>query len=820
MFKFIERLFNGSNEREIKKMRRVVEEQINPLEASLKNLSDASLAHKTVEFKNRLANGETLDDILPEAFAVVREASRRVLGMRQYDVQLIGGMVLHSGNIAEMCTGEGKTLVAVAPVYLNALEGKGAHVITVNDYLAKRDSEWMGQVYKFLGLSVGLIVHDLDFDQRKIAYNSDVTYGTNNEFGFDYLRDNMVTRLDQMVQRPLHYCLIDEVDSILIDEARTPLIISGPGQKSTDMYYTVAKLVPKLEKDVDYTIDEKQKTVAPTEAGVAKMEKLLHVDNLYDTKNLELNHIFNQALRAETMMKRDRDYVVKDGEVIIVDEFTGRMMYGRRYSDGLHQAIEAKEGCKVERESQTLATITFQNYFRMYDKLAGMTGTAKTEEQEFIKIYGLEVFQIPTNKPIRRVDLPDAIYKTKRGKIRAVVREVKRRHATGQPILIGTTSIEQSEELSHYLKKEGIVHNVLNAKYHEKEAMIVAQAGQKGQVTIATNMAGRGTDIVLGDGVAELGGLAIIGTERHESRRIDNQLRGRAGRQGDPGGSQFFLSLDDDLLRIFGGDNIKKFMEKMGLDEDEEIKSKMVSNAIRKAQQRVENRNFETRKYVLEYDDVMNQQRQVLYEQRRRILEGEDMKDQIIRMVDELINHAMNTYADEKLYPEEWDLAGLIKYCEKYFLVPGEITVKQIEDMSREEIQKLLVKTAHDTYESREKSIGSELMRELEKAVMLKVVDAKWMEHLDNMDMLKEGINLRSYGQRNPIVEYKVEAFDMFEEMEHIIMETIILYMYHIQIRVTEPVQAPATEDHLKGSTAHYVDDNTNESVAENNIDH
>ena len=820
MFKFIERLFNGSNEREIKKMRRVVEDQINPLEASLKNLSDASLAHKTVEFKNRLANGETLDDILPEAFAVVREASRRVLGMRQYDVQLIGGMVLHSGNIAEMCTGEGKTLVAVAPVYLNALEGKGAHVITVNDYLAKRDSEWMGQVYKFLGLSVGLIVHDLDFNQRKIAYNSDVTYGTNNEFGFDYLRDNMVTRLDQMVQRPLHYCLIDEVDSILIDEARTPLIISGPGQKSTDMYYTVAKLVPKLEKDVDYTIDEKQKTVAPTEAGVAKMEKLLHVDNLYDTKNLELNHIFNQALRAETMMKRDRDYVVKDGEVIIVDEFTGRMMYGRRYSDGLHQAIEAKEGCKVERESQTLATITFQNYFRMYDKLAGMTGTAKTEEQEFIKIYGLEVFQIPTNKPIRRVDLPDAIYKTKRGKIRAVVREVKRRHATGQPILIGTTSIEQSEELSHYLKKEGIVHNVLNAKYHEKEAMIVAQAGQKGQVTIATNMAGRGTDIVLGDGVAELGGLAIIGTERHESRRIDNQLRGRAGRQGDSGSSQFFLSLDDDLLRIFGGDNIKKFMEKMGLDEDEEIKSKMVSNAIRKAQQRVENRNFETRKYVLEYDDVMNQQRQVLYEQRRRILEGEDMKDQIIRMVDELINHAMNTYADEKLYPEEWDLAGLIKYCEKYFLVPGEITVEQIEDMSREEIQKLLVKTAHDTYESREKSIGSELMRELEKAVMLKVVDAKWMEHLDNMDMLKEGINLRSYGQRNPIVEYKVEAFDMFEEMEHIIMETIILYMYHIQIRVTEPVQAPATEDHLKGSTAHYVDDNTNESVAENNIDH
>jgi len=584
MFKFIDRLFNGSNERDIKKMRRIVEEKINPLEPELMNLSDASLSHKTVEFKNRLANGETLDDILPEAFAVVREASRRVLGMRHFDVQLIGGMVLHKGNIAEMSTGEGKTLVATSPVYLNALEGKGVHVITVNDYLAKRDSEWMGRVYKFLGLSVGLIVHDLNFEQRKIAYNSDITYGTNNEFGFDYLRDNMVTRLDQMVQRPLHYCLIDEVDSILIDEARTPLIISGPGQKSTDLYYTVAKLIPQLKEGVDYTIDEKQKTVAPTEAGVAKMENLLKVDNLYDSSNLELNHIFNQALRAETMMKRDRDYVVKDGEVTIVDEFTGRLMYGRRYSDGLHQAIEAKEGCPVERESQTLATITFQNYFRMYNKLAGMTGTAKTEEQEFIKIYGLEVFQIPTNRPIQRQDLSDSIYKTTRGKYKAVVREVKRRHEAGQPVLIGTTSIEQSEKLSQMLKQENIVYNVLNAKYHEQEAAIVAQAGQKGQVTIATNMAGRGTDIILGEGVAELGGLVIIGTERHESRRIDNQLRGRAGRQGDPGSSQFFLSLDDNLMRIFGGDNIKKFMEKMGLDEDEEIKSKMVSTTSRKSQ--------------------------------------------------------------------------------------------------------------------------------------------------------------------------------------------------------------------------------------------
>lgn len=787
------------------------------MEDGLKKLSDSSLANKTNEFKARLAKGETLDDILPEAFAVIREASRRVLGMRHFDTQLIGGIILHRGNIAEMCTGEGKTLVATAPVYLNALEGKGVHVITVNDYLAKRDSEWMGQVYKFLGLSVGLIIHDLDFNQRKIAYNSDITYGTNNEFGFDYLRDNMVTSLDQMVQRPLHYCLIDEVDSILIDEARTPLIISGPGQKSTDAYYTVAKLVPQLKKEEDYTIDEKQKTVAPTEAGVAKMEKLLHVENLYDAENLELNHLFVQALRAQTMMTRDKDYVVKDGEVVIVDEFTGRLMYGRRYSDGLHQAIEAKEGLEVQRESQTLATITFQNYFRMYDKLAGMTGTAKTEEQEFIKIYGLPVLQVPTNKPIQRKDLPDVIFKNKRGKYKAVVREVERRHATGQPMLIGTTSIEQSEELSHMLDQANIPHSVLNAKYHEREAAIVALAGQKGAVTIATNMAGRGTDISLGEGVAELGGLAIIGTERHESRRIDNQLRGRAGRQGDPGSSQFFLSLEDDLLRIFGGDNIKSFMEKMGLEEDEPINSRMVSNAIQKAQKRVEARNFDIRKYVLEYDDVMNQQRKVVYDQRRKILEGEDMKDQILSMVDNIIEKGMETYADPKLYPEEWDFAGLLKYAEKYFLAPGDLKLEEIEDMSREEVEDKLKTMAHETYNAREESIGSPMMRELEKAVMLKVVDSKWMEHLDDMDMLKEGISLRSYGQRNPIVEYKVEAFDIFEEMQQAMMETIILYLYHIQIRFTtdpeegahlEKPEAPAAEDHLKEAEEHYVDDN------------
>lgn len=815
--KFFDRLFNGSNEKEIKKIRKIVEQQINPLEDGLKKLSDSSLANKTNEFKARLAKGETLDDILPEAFAVIREASRRVLGMRHFDTQLIGGIILHRGNIAEMCTGEGKTLVATAPVYLNALEGKGVHVITVNDYLAKRDSEWMGQVYKFLGLSVGLIIHDLDFNQRKIAYNSDITYGTNNEFGFDYLRDNMVTSLDQMVQRPLHYCLIDEVDSILIDEARTPLIISGPGQKSTDAYYTVAKLVPQLKKEEDYTIDEKQKTVAPTEAGVAKMEKLLHVENLYDAENLELNHLFTQALRAQTMMTRDKDYVVKDGEVVIVDEFTGRLMYGRRYSDGLHQAIEAKEGLEVQRESQTLATITFQNYFRMYDKLAGMTGTAKTEEQEFIKIYGLPVLQVPTNKPIQRKDLPDVIFKNKRGKYKAVVREVERRHATGQPMLIGTTSIEQSEELSHMLDQANIPHSVLNAKYHEREAAIVALAGQKGAVTIATNMAGRGTDISLGEGVAELGGLAIIGTERHESRRIDNQLRGRAGRQGDPGSSQFFLSLEDDLLRIFGGDSIKSFMEKMGLEEDEPINSRMVSNAIQKAQKRVEARNFDIRKYVLEYDDVMNQQRKVVYDQRRKILEGEDMKDQILSMVDHIIEKGMETYADPKLYPEEWDFAGLLKYAEKYFLAPGDLKLEEIEDMSREEVEDKLKTIAHETYNAREESIGSPMMRELEKAVMLKVVDSKWMEHLDDMDMLKEGISLRSYGQRNPIVEYKVEAFDIFEEMQQAMMETIILYLYHIQIRFTtdpeegahlEKPEAPETEDHLKDAEEHYVDDN------------
>ena len=672
--------------------------RINDLEPKLAGLSDASLQEKTFEFKNRLANGETLDDILPEAFAVVREASRRVTGMRHFDVQLLGGIVLHRGDIAEMRTGEGKTLVATLPVYLNALTGKGVHVVTVNDYLATRDSEDMGRIYKFLGLSVGLIVHDLTYDQRRRAYNADVTYGTNNEFGFDYLRDNMVISEDQMVQRPLNYCIVDEVDSILIDEARTPLIISGPGEKSTDLYYTLAGIVKTFTKD-DYTMDEKQKTIAPTDSGVAKVEKMLGISNMFDNEHLDLNHLVIQALRARFMMHRDKDYVVKNGEIVIVDEFTGRLMFGRRYSDGLHQSIEAKENVKVQGESKTLATITFQNYFRMYEKLAGMTGTAKTEEDEFNKIYKLDVYVIPTNKPAIRKDLPDVIYKTKNAKYRAVVREVKKRHATGQPILVGTTSINQSEILSQLLDKENIVHNVLNAKYHEKEAEIIKNAGQKGMVTIATNMAGRGTDIKLGPGVAELGGLMIIGTERHESRRIDNQLRGRAGRQGDPGTTQFFLSLEDDLMRIFGSDNISKFMDKLGMDEDEPITAKMITRSIEKAQKKVESHNFEIRKYVLEYDDVMNQQREVLYGQRRQVLTADSLRDTIMGMVDDIIHDGLDKYADEKLYPEEWDFAGLLAQMQQYFVPKNATTVEELENLSRVEVQDKLKQIAVDLYD-------------------------------------------------------------------------------------------------------------------------
>ena len=804
MLGFIQKLLGNKNAKEIKRIRSIVEE-INGLEPKLLSLSDTSLRAKTEEFKARLANGETLDDILPEAFAVVREASKRVLGMRHFDVQMIGGIVLHRGNIAEMRTGEGKTLVATLPVYLNALSGKGVHVVTVNDYLAKRDSEWMGRLYNFLGLSTGLIVAGLDYDQRKQSYGADITYGTNNEFGFDYLRDNMVVHADQMVQRPLNYAIVDEVDSILIDEARTPLIISGPGERSTERYYELAKVVPHLVKDEDYTIDEKQKTIAPTEEGIAKVEKMLHIENLYDSSNLELNHLLSASLRAYAMMERDKDYVVKDGEVVIVDEFTGRLMFGRRYSDGLHQAIEAKEGLRVERESQTLASITFQNYFRMYEKLSGMTGTAKTEEQEFNNIYGLEVYEIPPNKVLARVDMPDLIFKTKDAKYRAVVRDVVERHKTGQPILVGTTSITQSEMLSDMLTKAGVPHNVLNAKHHEQEAEIVANAGQRGMVTIATNMAGRGTDISLGEGVAELGGLHILGTERHESRRIDNQLRGRSGRQGDNGSSQFFLSLEDDLMRIFGADNIAGMMDKLGMEEDEPIEHSLITKSIERAQKKVENHNFNIRKYILEYDDVMNQQREVLYGQRRLILNNQSLRETILHMVDNLIINAMNQYADEKLYPEEWNYEGLLKHLEIYFLEPGMLTVEQMEEYGRAELQEHLIDIAHQEYEKRESLFGEANMRELEKAIMLKVVDSKWMEHLDAMDMLKEGIGLRAYGQKNPLVEYKFEAYDMFESMKEAITDETIMYLYRIQINV-ETIAEEEPVDHLADAKTHHED--------------
>lgn len=745
LLSFLQRLLGNNNAKEIKKMRAIAD-HINEIEPNYVKLSDANLVAKTDEFKRRLQKGETLDDILPEAFAVVREASKRVLGMRHFDVQLIGGICLHRGNIAEMRTGEGKTLVATLPVYLNALTGNGVHVVTVNDYLATRDSEQMGRLYNFLGLSTGLIVANLDYNQRKEAYACDITYGTNNEFGFDYLRDNMVSDVSQMVQRPLNYAIVDEVDSILIDEARTPLIISGPGQRSTDNYYKLAKIVPHLVKDEDYTIDEKQKTIAPTDSGIAKVEKMLGVENLYDAENIELNHLLGASLRAYAMMHRDTDYVVKDGEVVIVDEFTGRLMFGRRYSDGLHQAIEAKEGLKVERESQTLASITFQNYFRMYKKLAGMTGTAKTEEKEFIDIYGLEVLPIPPNKPLARVDLPDQIFKTKAAKYRAVVRNAVERHQTGQPILIGTTSITQSEELSDMLLRAGVPHKVLNAKHHEKEAEIVANAGQMGMVTIATNMAGRGTDITLGEGVPELGGL----------------------------------------------------------EEDEPIEHSLITKSIERAQKKVEDHNYNIRKYVLEYDDVMNQQREVLYEQRRRILRNESLRDTINEMIDKLVTESVDAYADEKLYPEEWDYEGLYKHLSQYFLTEDIMTPQDMEEYSRQELLERLLEIAHAEYQDRVDMLGDAMFGQLEKAIMLRVVDNKWMEHLDNMDMLREGIGLRAYGQKNPLVEYKFEAFDMFQNMIAAIQDETIMALYKIRAQLIQEIEEPV--DHLEGAQPHHED--------------
>ena len=808
MLGIFKRFLGDNNDKELKRMGKIVE-KINSYEEELHNLSDATLAGYTEKFKDRLADGETLDDILPEAFAVVREASSRVLGMRHFDVQLIGGICLHEGKIAEMRTGEGKTLVATLPTYLNALTGKGVHMVTVNDYLAKRDSIEMGRLYNFLGLTVGLIRHDMDFPERKFAYNCDVTFGTNNEYGFDYLRDNMVVDLNQMVQRELNFAIVDEVDSILIDEARTPLIISGPGSKSTDTYVHMAKAVEQLKEGEDYTVDEKQKTVTPADSAVPKVEKILGIKNLYDAENIEMSHCFMAALRAKSLMKRDRDYVIKNGEVVIVDEFTGRLMEGRRYSDGLHQAIEAKEGVEVRRESQTLASITFQNYFRMYNKLGGMTGTAKTEEDEFLKIYKLPVVVVPTNKPVIRIDHPDVIYKTKRAKYKAVANDVERISATGQPILIGTTSIEQSEELSRILDKKGIPHNVLNAKFHEQEAEIIAGAGQEGSVTIATNMAGRGTGIKLGEGVMELGGLYIVGTERHESRRIDNQLRGRSGRQGDPGESRFYLSLEDDLLRLFGSDNIAHIMDRLGMGEDDPIEHKMITKSIENAQKKVEGRNFDMRKHVLEYDDVMNQQRKVIYSERRKVLSGDNLRDHIMNMIDGIIEAEMNQYANEKLYPEEWTLDGLIKDAESIYAPKDRMTVESLEEMSRDEIQEFLHNLADEAYKQREELFGEENMRELEKIIMLRVVDNRWMEHLDRMDMLREGIGLLAYGQRNPLVEYKIKSHDMFGQMIDTIQSDIASLMFRVNIITQEQQEAMEreSEQRLAAAKATHGDD-------------
>lgn len=791
---FLDKIFGSENEREIKKLNKIVV-QINELEPQMEKLSDEELKSKTGEFKERLAKGEALDDLLPEAFAAVREASKRVLGMRHFDVQLLGGIVLHQGRIAEMKTGEGKTLVATLPVYLNALSGKGVHVVTVNDYLAKRDSEWMGKVYNFLGMSVGLVIHGMEAPDKQKAYNSDITYGTNNEFGFDYLRDNMVIYKEQMVQRELNYAIVDEVDSILIDEARTPLIISGAGEKSTQLYYVADNFVKGLKNEADFTVDEKAHTVVLTEEGVAKAERFFNVENLADANNIELQHHINQALKARNLMRRDIDYVVKDGEVIIVDEFTGRLMFGRRYSDGLHQAIEAKEGVKIERESQTLATITFQNYFRMYGKLAGMTGTAKTEEDEFRAIYNLDVVEIPTNKPMIRFDHPDAVYKNKRGKFNAVVEEIAALHAKGQPVLVGTISIETSEMLSEMLKKRGIPHEVLNAKYHEKEAQIVAQAGQRGAVTISTNMAGRGTDIVLGEGVKELGGLHIIGTERHESRRIDNQLRGRSGRQGDPGSSRFYVSLEDDLMRLFGSERIMKIVETLGMEEDMTIEHPLLSKSIENAQKKVEGRNFDIRKHVLQYDNVMNKQREVIYSQRRQVLLGENIRENIMDMIREVVENAVATYTVGSEYPEEWDLKGLLEYLYPIFLPKNAYKVEDLLKFTRDELTETLIDKAVSIYEHRESEIEEEVMRELERVALLRTVDTKWIDHIDAMDQLREGISLRAYGQVDPVQAYQIEGYDMFTELIRNIKEDTVRFIFNVNTsnlpkreKVAEPV--------------------------------
>jgi len=816
----VRKIVGSKNERELKRINPLVE-RVSSLEASIRPLSDDQLRAKKGEFRERIGRGESLDQILPEAFAVVREASRRTLGERHYDVQLIGGIVLHEGKIAEMATGEGKTLVSTLPAYLNALEGRGVHIITVNDYLAKRDREWMGAIYQFLGLTVGVILHELNDEERQTAYRCDITYGTNNEFGFDYLRDNMKFSLEDYVQRELHYAIVDEVDSILVDEARTPLIISGPAEESTDKYYKINRVIPALKQGEDYQLEEKSHTAFLTEQGVAHVEKLIKVENLYDPRNIETLHHVNQALRAYTLFKRDVDYVVKDGKVIIVDEFTGRLMPGRRWSDGLHQAVEAKENVRIENENQTLATVTFQNYFRMYDKLAGMTGTADTEAAEFRKIYNLDVMVIPTNMPLVRTNHPDVIYKTEDEKFRAAVRELEELHKAGRPVLVGTISIEKSERLSSFLKRKGVPHNVLNAKHHEREAEIIAQAGRVGAVTISTNMAGRGTDILLGgnakslaramvdeslepeakekafqqalektlalvqkekEKVVQLGGLHVLGTERHEARRIDNQLRGRSGRQGDPGSSRFYLSLEDDLLRIFGSERISNIMNRLGIEEEQPIEHRLVTKAIENAQRRVEGHNFEIRKHLLEYDNVMNKQREVVYSQRREVLAGEDLKNSVTEMVEEQAEDLVDLYADEKAHPEDWDLKGLQDALYQQFPSRWILPPEARDGWRRDQLNEWVVEKAKEIYQKKEGEFGEGTLRYLEKVIMLQSIDHHWKDHLLGVDQLKEGIGLRGYGQKDPLVEYQKEAYQMFLEMLDRIKKDTIEKLFAIQI--------------------------------------
>jgi preprotein translocase subunit SecA len=816
---FIKKLVGTHNDREIKRIQGQVD-AVNALESEIKALSDDQLKAKTPELQGKLANGSTLDDILPEAFAVVREASWRVLEMRPFDVQIIGGVVLHEGKIAEMKTGEGKTLMATLPVYLNALTGKGVHVVTVNDYLATRDSEWMGKIYKFLGLSVGMIYHDIPEDERKIAYSADVLYGTNNEFGFDYLRDNMKFSKEQMVQRELNFAIVDEVDSILIDEARTPLIISGQAEESTEKYYTVNQIIPKLKKEEHYLIDEKAKTASLTDEGIAIMENLLGVANLYDPANIETLHCLNQAVKAHGLFRNEVDYVVKEGEVVIIDEFTGRMMSGRRYSDGLHQALEAKEGVKIENENQTLASITFQNYFRMYEKLAGMTGTADTEAEEFGSIYKLQVVVVPTNQPMIREDCPDLIYRTEEEKFDAVIEEIKELYEVKRPVLVGTISIERSELLSRKLKKSGVKHNVLNAKHHEQEAEIIAQAGQPGAVTIATNMAGRGTDIVLGEGIPELGGLHILGTERHESRRIDNQLRGRSGRQGDMGSSRFYLSLEDDLLRIFGSDKISPLMARLGMEDGQPIEHAMVSKAVANAQKKVEAHNFDIRKHLLEYDDVMNRQREVLYALRREIINTDNAKELLLDMADEVVDDALADIAQEKIYPEEWDIEALNEFLERQFAVhiektgDHELTLQgntklELENCNRAILHDTIMETVIHAYEAKEEGIEVDFMRHIEKVIMLQVLDALWKDHLLGMDHLKEGIGLRGYAQKNPLTEYKKEGFNLFGAMMARIKEETTEYLFKVQ--VNQEIEMP---DERAGKPPQVVEHRGNSEVS------